>query len=142
VAKAIAECLSADIEEINTPDKRSGLFGYLKCGHEGMSKKMTEINQTKNEPIGYTLVIIGTPVWSFNISSPIRAYIEKHKGKMKNIGFFCTQGGSGHERAFQEMQKLCGQEPLAVLPLTTKEVVQGGCQQGVENFCNKITSSI
>src|SRR3989344_5007639 len=56
VARAIAKELNADLDLIE--DKR----------------KRTEIAQSK-DPLKYSLVIVGTPTWSYNLTPAIRTYL-------------------------------------------------------------------
>lgn len=86
-------------------------------------------------PSDYDLIIIGTPVWAWNISSPIRAYIEGNKEKFAKLAVFCTMGGDGDVKAFNEIEKLCGKKAIARLTLKTKEAVAGDYSDKLEAFC-------
>lgn len=137
-AQAMADIFDCDVEEIFDTKNRDGAFGYLKSGKEATLKKLTEIKRTKNNPALYDLVIIGTPVWAFTISSPIRTYITQNKVNFNKVAFFCTMGNTGSKNAFRDMQKLSGKEPVALLELKTKEVVSGNYFQKVQEFINKL----
>jgi len=50
----------------------------------------------------------------------IRTYITKNKDKLKEVAFFCTQGGSGAERTFSDMEDLCQKKGRAALELMAK----------------------
>lgn len=138
VALAISKNVKSDIEEIFDVKSRKGIIGYLKSGREAMLKKLPEIKQTKKKPSSYDLIIIGTPVWGYNMSSPIRTYITNNKKGFKKIAFFCTMGGSGSERTFKEMELLCEKKPEAKLVLTTKGVIRDGYIDKVKEFIKKI----
>ncbi len=133
-AEAISDKLKCDIEEIFDTKDRSGVKGYLLAGKDAVSKKLTVIKDAAKNPSEYDMIIIGTPVWAFTTAPAIRTYILQNKQAFKNVAFFCTQGGSGSKPAFKEMQALCGQEPVALLELFTKEVANKEFLSKVEKF--------
>lgn len=53
------------------------------------------------------------------------------------MAFFCTSGGSRGE-PFDEMESLCGKEPVATLRLLRKEVKSDHYIEKTEEFVNKI----
>ncbi|MCC7574280.1 SET domain-containing protein-lysine N-methyltransferase [Candidatus Woesearchaeota archaeon] len=101
VAEYLAENMGFDVDEITT-DKRDGIIGYLKRGYESASNKKSRISFNKN-PESYDLVIIGTPIWAYNISSPIRTYLVLCKNV--NVAAFCTMSGKDHGNAFKEISQ-------------------------------------
>lgn len=142
-ADSIARLLKSDIEEITDTKNRDGVIGYLKSGRDAMLKKTTVIKQIRKNHSGYDLVIIGTPVWAWNVSTPVRTYLMEHKkeiGKVKRIAFFCTEGGSGGKKAFMEMEKECNKKPAAVLELLEREVRKGSHITKVEGFARELKS--
>jgi len=140
IAEKLAQKLNSDIEEIKSKKNYLGPIGYLAAGREATLKKPARIEPPTKNPANYDLVILGTPIWSFNISSPIRAYLENNKSQIKNAAFFCTMGGSGDIRSFAEMTKISGQTPEATLTFLTKEVVANQTEEKLEEFASKITS--
>lgn len=138
VATAIKEMLKCDWEEIIDLKNRQGWLGYLLAGRDATLKRLTRIAKPEKDPAQYDLVVIGTPVWSFNVSSPIRTYLVQYKNSFKNVAFFCTQGGSGSERTFREMSRLCQKEPIATLELKTKKVFEGNYLQKVQFFAARL----
>ena len=136
VAESIAKLLKADTEEITSVKDRSGPMGYIISGKEAVLKQLAEIEQTKINPKDYDLIIIGTPVWGWTMSSPVRTYLTKNKDLFKKIAFFCTMGGSGDEKTFKHMEDICNKKPVATLALKTKEVKQN--KYSVKEFVNKL----
>jgi hypothetical protein len=72
---------------------------------------------------GYDRVIIGTPVWAWSVSSPVRAYLMANKGHLPEVAFYCTLGGRGSDSVFRQMQSLAGKAPRAVYAVTAGEVI-------------------
>jgi len=134
VGEMIAEKFGADTEEIKDTVDRSGVKGYLLSGRDAMRKRLTKLEPLKHNLAEYDLVVIGTPVWGWTVSVPMRTFVTEQKGIIKKTAFFCTMGGSGAERAFSEMEKIIGKKPAGTLALTTKEVVAGNFSEKVEKF--------
>ena len=141
VAEAISKKLKADSEEIKTTDSRDGILVYLKSGKEASLKRPADIDKTKKDPSKYDVVVIGTPVWAWSVSSPVRAYLMKNRDKLKKaeFAFFCTQSGSGAERACSQMEDLCRKKPLSVLWLKEGEVLKADYRRKADDFTSKIT---
>ena len=140
-AEFLAEKLGADCEEIKDTIDRSGAKGYFISGRDGTFRKLTTLQPLHKNTADYDLVIIGTPIWSWNMSSPIRTYLTEYKNEFKQVAFFCTMGGSGDERAFAEMAEIAGQDPVATFALTTKEVVTNNFQQKAEAFVGSVETN-
>lgn len=139
VGNQIAEKLGADIEEIKDTVDRSGAKGYLISGRDAMKKRLTELAPLKFNPADYDLVIIGTPVWAWNMSSPIRTYLEENKGGFKKTAFFCTMGGTGDSKAFKEMEEIIGISPIATFSARTIDVVKDKYLEELEKFITQVS---
>jgi flavodoxin len=140
VATNLAQSLNADMEEIMSVKNRQGAWGYLFSGKEAARRLTTEIAPLTKNPADYDLVIIGTPIWSFNMSSLVRTYLENNKSQIKQAAFFCTMGGSGDTRAFAEMEQIINQKPKAVIALKTRDVVAGQYSERLEGFIKVVGS--
>jgi flavodoxin len=120
VAQALARRLHADLEEIRIVQPLDGALGYLMCAIESLAGLAPALRPALHGPAAYDLVLVGTPVWFWNVSSPVRSWLERNRPTQR-VGFFCTMGGSGAQRAFATMAALCGREPAATLALTEVE---------------------
>ncbi|MGZ4904433.1 MAG: flavodoxin family protein [Halobacteriota archaeon] len=138
VGAAIVEALQSDVEELLDARKRTGLRGFLRSGREAREKKLTELQPTKLDPSDYDLVVIGTPIWASDMSSPVRTYITYHQQAFNHVAFFYTRGGTSDINAFREMQLLCGKAPRAALALTQKEVKSGVYREKVKRFVEQL----
>lgn len=135
VADAIAQKLNADAEEIEDTVDRSGARGYLISGRDAMKRRLTKLKPIKFNPAEYDLVIIGTPIWGWTMSVPVRAYITEQKDNFNNkVAFFCTMGGAGDKKAFKEMEEMIGKKPAAVFSATTRKVVKNEHIKSLENY--------
>lgn len=139
VAQAIAAKLGADLEEIIDPKDRSGALGWMAAGKDATFKSATPIKPVEKDPGLYDRVIVGTPVWAFTMASPVRTYLTQHGKGIKQAAFFCTLGGSGDKRTFEDMQGLCGKEPLATAAILEKDIKKDSFGPAIETFVQKLS---
>jgi len=125
VAEALAAALSCDIEEIVEPRGRAGPFGAMRSALEAILRRPAPIAATKLNPLSYDLVIVGTPVWAWSVSSPVRAFLAANKSRLPDVAFFCSLGNSGHESAFAQMRSLAGKTPRAKGVFVERDVKAG-----------------
>ena len=123
VAEALAEALKCDLEEITEPKPRTGFLGYLRSLLEARRKRPSIIAPNKHDVLSYDLVVIGTPVWAWSLSSPVRAYLMTTAGQLPDVAFFCTLGGKGSESTFAQMTAVAGKQRRAVCAITEREVL-------------------
>lgn len=133
VAAALADKLGAELEEIKDTVARSGAIGYLKSGRDGMQRNLTKLEPIAKNPADYDLVIVGTPIWSWSVSAPVRTYLTEQKNNFRQVAFFCTMGGN-YGKTFVEMEELVGQEPIGTLALTTRDVVKDEFRGKLDKF--------
>jgi len=134
VAQAIARQLNAKIERIEDVKGRSGFIGWLRSGKEGMKKTVVKIKPVKEDPSKYGLVVVGTPVWSGALSSPVRAYLMQNK--FKRVAFFCT-AGSNDNHVFPDIEAIVGR-PVATMQIGKKERKAGSTEKKIEAFVKSL----
>ena len=141
IAEALAAQLKCDVEEIIASKPHAGFPGVLRSLIEAMRHRPAQIAPAKRVPSAYDLVIIGTPVWAWSVSSPIRAYLMQHANTLPQVAFFCAMGGSGDQGTFAQMQALAGKAPRAKAAFTTAEVVGGRFAPRLAAFVQALGSS-
>ena len=134
IATALAAKLGGSVEEIVEGRTRNGFLGYWKSIIEARRKSSPEILPAKNDPSSFALVVIGSPVWAWSVSSPVRAYLTANKGRLPAVAFFCTCGGAGSETAFAQMQDIVGKAPHATCAITGRDLATGGEEKLLANF--------
>ena len=109
LAENLAKSLGADIDEIIDQKDRGGIKGWLLSGRDGMKGFLTEIKTNKN-PGKYDLVIVGTPIWAWNSTPAVRAYVTKFKKEIKNLAVFVTADSSKPEKTVASLEKIWGKK--------------------------------
>jgi menaquinone-dependent protoporphyrinogen IX oxidase len=131
--------ISADLDEIRIVQPMEGWLGYLMCAVESLAALPPALRPGRHRSSEYELVLIGTPVWFWNVSSPVRSWLQAHALKHR-VAFFCTMGGSGSRRAFATMAELAGKEPVATLALTEREVASGEFEPRLDAFVRQLAA--
>jgi flavodoxin len=113
VAEDVARMLNADIEQLIDKKDRSGAGGYMVAGKDAATEKLTEIEPAKNDPAKYDMVVIGTPVWAWNMTPAVRTYIANNKAAIKKVAFFTSAGGTKPDKIVSKMETLAGKKAIA-----------------------------
>jgi flavodoxin len=140
VAEELKGLLSADVEEITEPKGRGGPMGWIRSGQEGAKGTVVPINPTKTDPSAYDVVIIGTPIWAWNVSSPIRSYMVEAKAKLPKVAFYCCMDSKPGE-TLGVMETLAGKAPVAKAEFISKEVKEGVFKEKAKAFAESIRVS-
>ncbi|MGZ7108728.1 MAG: flavodoxin family protein, partial [Methanobacterium sp.] len=138
VAEEIKNSLDCDIEEIIDTQNRSGPLGYMRSGRDASRGKLTILKDIINDPSQYDLLIIGTPLWAWHVSTPVRTYIHNNQANFNNVAFFCTAGGKGFDGAFNDMEELSGKSTLATLGVREKEIKDESYKSKVAEFTKNL----
>ena len=132
IAEAIAEAINADILEIKPVKDLNAESGmkYVWGGFQATMKKKPKLKEYDINPLGYEMIILGTPVWAWTFSPPIRSFLAKYDLKRKKIALFTCSGGDGVKAMsrFKDALKdsniigqISFQEPLQNNPNVAKE---------------------
>jgi menaquinone-dependent protoporphyrinogen IX oxidase len=125
IAQALAAMLGGTLEEIAETKSRASLLGYWRSVIEARRQLPATIVAAKTDPSSFDLVVIGTPVWAWSLSSPVRAYLAASRGSLPEVAFFCTLGGAGASTTFTQMQGIVGKPPRATCALTARDIEAG-----------------
>jgi len=139
IAQALSGALKCDLEEITEPRPRAGFFGYIRSLLEARWKHPSVIAPKEHDVSSYDLVVIGTPVWAWSLSSPVRAYLTATASQLPEVAFFCTLGGSGSDSAFAQMTAVVGKKPRAVCAITQREALSGSHVERLTAFERALT---
>jgi len=138
IATALSATLGGSVEEIVEGKGRGGFLGYGRSLIEARRKRLPSILPAKNDPSSFDLVVIGTPVWAWSVSSPVRAYLTANKDRLPAVAFFCTLGGAGAESAFAQMRGIVGKPPRATCAITAGDVASGRAGSQLASFAEAL----
>lgn len=142
VARAVAAALGGDLEEIRDARLRAGTLGYLRALVEGARRRAAPIHPPTHRLEDYDIVILGSPVWSGAMASPMRAFLGDQKARLPRVAVFCTLGGSGGEATLNEMADLCDRAPVARLTLDDRALRSEGWRSAAEDFARHIRAHV
>ncbi|MCV2371301.1 flavodoxin family protein [Roseateles oligotrophus] len=137
LAQQLAEQCGADIEQIIDQRERTGLVGYFRSALEALLGIRPPIHASKFKPQDYELIVIGGPIWFWNMASPVRSYVVQHGANFNRVAFFLTCGGSGQEKVFADLERLCGRRACARLALTEHQLHQYRQSSALGRFVKK-----
>ena len=140
IAEELKAQLGADIEEITEPKGRGGPMGWIRSGKEASSGTVVPINPPKADPSTYDLVAIGTPIWAWNVSSPVRSYFMAMKGKLPRVAFFCAMDSKAGD-TFKVMEGLAGKTPVSTAGITGGEVKSGNYRENLKTFADALLAA-
>jgi hypothetical protein len=142
IALALLAALGGSVEEIAEDRGRNGFLGYCRSVFEARRKRSATILPAKTDPRSFDLVVIGTPVWAWSVSSPVRAYLTANKDRLPAVAFFCTFGGAGSETAFAQMQDIVGKAPRATCAITARDIAAGGDGAQLADFARALRTPV
>lgn len=142
VATRLAGLLDAQLLQIEEPRSRLGPLGYMRSCYEAARRRAPRIEPTGIDLRRADLLVIGTPIWCWHLSSPVRSFAQREGRAARHVAFFCTMGGAGHRGAFDELQSLVGQEPVATLALTDAEIDSAAGTAKIEAFVQSLRHEV
>ena len=139
IAEALAAELKCEIEEIVAAKGRAGFIGIMRSLIEAIRQQPAQITPAKHDLSSYDLVIIGTPVWAWSISSPVRAFLMQNAQKLPQVAFFCTLGNRGDDSTFAQMRGVTGKAPRATTAFRMQDVLAGRFHQQLGDFARALS---
>jgi flavodoxin len=137
-AKALANRLGADLEEIVERRDRSGPLGFVGSVIDVLRERPAKINAAKHDPSSYELVVVATPVWAHRVATPVRTWLTAYRARLPKVAFLCTFGGSGAEPALGLMADISGRSPLARCQIDARDVRDGAQARLLELFAERL----
>jgi flavodoxin len=139
VAEHLAEALGADVDRITESESRSGVKGYIRSAFEALAKGVPTIAVGK-DPRDYDFVVLGTPVWTGTMASPVRSYLLTHAPHLPPLAFFAVMGGMGGDETVREMKLFCNAPRASFSVFTQHEVEHGRFVQRSNAFIRALRS--
>ena len=123
IAEALRDTIEADILELKPIKELKAGSGtrFMWGGYQSTMKKTPKLMDFDINPLEYDLIILGTPVWAWSISPPMRSFLSKFDLTGKNVALWMCHAGDGVKamERFKEVLKdanivenISFQEPL------------------------------
>ena len=132
LAKDISNRIDCNLERIETKEDLSKISSVFFLGINSLFGIRAKIRQPKEDPSDYDLVIIGTPAWAGSLPSPAWAYLEMLKEKIKKYAIASLSGKGDNPKALEQIRKILGKEPVAVLELSMPETDKPSMDQKID----------
>ena len=97
IAETLRDTIEADILELKPIKELKSSSGtrFMWGGYQSTMKKKPELMDIDINPLEYDLIILGTPVWAWNISPPMRSFLSKFDLTGKNVALWMCHAGDG-----------------------------------------------
>ena len=97
IAEALRESIEADILELKPIKELKADSGtrFMWGGYQSTMKKKPKLMDFDINPLEYNLIILGTPVWAWNISPPMRSFMSKFDLTGKKVALWMCHAGDG-----------------------------------------------
>ncbi len=98
VAEIISRALRCEMVEVKPVQElhSTGFSKYIWGGTQVFMRRKPDLHELSVDLNLYDTVLLGSPVWAWNVSPPIRTLLEKGFLRNKDIAFFCChEGGPG-----------------------------------------------
>lgn len=138
VATELARRCGADLERIQDRRPRDGAAGYLRSTWEALRKVPADIAPPRHRPADYPFIVLGTPVWAGQMSSPMRSYILRQREQFRRVAMFCTMAGSDGQNVLTSMAEMCNKLRVAGMCLRRDDVLAGREADELEEFANQL----
>ena len=142
VADKIKSFTGADTLRL-VPKKAYHDKGFAKFFWGGKSAVMAETPELMPytfDPDRYDQLVIGFPVWAFNVAPPVRTFVAENKEAVRNlkIAAFACQGGSGAEKAFKKLLDCLGQDSFSATMVLNDPMSKAEIDQAIAAFTAKL----
>ena len=97
IAEALRDTIEADILELKPIKELKANSGtrFMWGGYQSTMKKKPRLMEFDINPLEYDLLILGTPVWAWNISPPMRSFLSKFDLTGKKVALWMCHAGDG-----------------------------------------------
>lgn len=109
MADSIQKMTGGDLVQIETETPYSSEYAVVeKQGQDEQRDNFMPPLKTKiSNPEQYNTIIIGSPIWWYNIAPAVKTFLKENDFSGKKVALFVTHGGYGLGRSLQTLTELC-----------------------------------
>ena len=110
IAETLRDSIEADVLELKPIKELKAGSGtrFMWGGYQSTMKKTPKLMDFDINPLEYDLIILGTPVWAWNISPPMRSFLSKFDLTGKNVALWMCHAGDGVKAMIRFKETLSG----------------------------------
>lgn len=139
IGEVLKEKLNFASEEIIDKKRREGIFGFIISGYDALFKRLTQIENLKQDIENFDHIIIGTPVWAGNITPAIRTFLVNYKDKIKNYSVFSVSGfGEKNIKILDDFENIVGFKPKVFMFIKDDELKNNQFEDKINKFIENI----
>ena len=114
IAEAIKEQTGADVERLKPIKDLKSESGtrFFWGGMHAKMKQKPKLEPLKYDPKDYDLIFLGTPVWAWTLTPPIRSYLELIDLSSKNLAIWNCAAGNGIKAMERLKKKIQNVKPV------------------------------
>ena len=90
VCETLQKNLNADLLEIKDTRDRSGTLGFISASIDAFRHNHSPIEPEQLDLSSYDFIVVASPVWSWNLSTPIHTLFEKNRFDDKKLVLITT----------------------------------------------------
>lgn len=95
IAERIKAETKADLYAITLKDPLpTGLMAYYKIWKQKQENKLPELSGKMPDFSHYDLIILGSPVWMYTVSTPMQSFLKQANFEQKPVAVYSTQGSN------------------------------------------------
>ena len=144
VAQAMGKRLDCPVIRLQLQQEFSTTSKFLKYFWAGKSSVFHDKPELANKTLdltAYDTLIIATPVWAGNLSSPVRSFLARYAPEGKQVYLVATNSGGTFEKCFATMRKLLPkstiQQEIGFVEVT-EDTYPTQHKERLEAFCAEI----
>jgi hypothetical protein len=85
ISETLNKHINADLLELRDPIDRSGSWGYMKSAYGAFRHQHAPIEPEQPDISSYSHIIIASPIWSWNLCTPVHTLFEKNRFDGKKL---------------------------------------------------------
>ena len=110
----------------NTKKVAQSVIGGIDCEYDELQydEKAKSISYA-HDPSDFEHIILLSPVWAFSLAEPMKLYLAKEKGKIKNYDLIVTCGAMGLQGCVKNCESAIGKAPDNAMKFKAAKVKSG-----------------
>lgn len=139
MAKEIARRCGADVDAIRELQSNAdSLWGRWRTHWQTVTRAQPMLHQARLNPGKYDLVVIGAPFLWLGLAPAVRSYVSQYRSRFKQVAFFCAEGAEANQRAFAELERLCGKRPVATFSVRREGLPPIAHNESLTDFMSEL----